>query len=86
MAAAIEISGPTQLGRSQWGGVGRGRGRGVESRRGEVGTTTTPLNPGGKALIGDDLCGVITQGEMIDTGASVRVIGSSGSDLIVVEA
>ena len=58
----------------------------VESRRGEVGTTTTPLNPGGKALIGDDLCSVITQGEMIDTGASVRVIGSSGSDLIVVEA
>ena len=58
----------------------------VESRRGEVGTTTTPLNPGGKALIGDDLCSVITQGEMIDTGASVRVIGRSGSDLIVVEA
>ena len=58
----------------------------VESRRGEVGITTTPLNPGGKALIGDDLCSVITQGEMIDSGASVRVIGSSGSDLIVVEA
>ena len=58
----------------------------VESRRGEVGTTTTPLNPGGKAMIGNDICNVITQGEMIDSGLSVKVIGSSGSDLIVVEA
>ena len=58
----------------------------VESRQGQAGTTTTPLNPGGKALIGDDLCSVITQGEMIDSGISVRVIGSSGSDLVVVEA
>jgi len=58
----------------------------VESRQGKVGTTTTPLNPGGKALIGDDLCSVITQGEMIGSGASVKVIGSSGSDLIVIEA
>ena len=57
----------------------------VESRQGEVGTTTTPLNPGGKALIGNDLRSVITQGEMVDTGVPVKVIGSSGSDLIVVE-
>ena len=51
-----------------------------------MGTTTTPLNPGGKAMIGNDICNVITQGEMIDSGLSVKVIGSSGSDLIVVEA
>ena len=57
----------------------------VESRQGEVGTTTTPLNPGGKALIGNDLRSVITQGEMVDSGVPVKVIGSSGSDLIVVE-
>ncbi len=56
----------------------------IESKQNQIGTTTTPLNPGGKALFGDDLCSVITQGEMIESGTSVKVIGNSGSDLVVV--
>ncbi len=58
----------------------------VESRRGQAGTSTTPLNPGGKAMFGDALCNVITQGEMIAAGTPVKVIGHRGSDLLVIEA
>ena len=57
----------------------------IESRKNQVGITTTPLNPGGKALFQDELCSVITQGEMVESGTSVKVIGNSGSDLVVVE-
>jgi len=58
----------------------------VESRLGQAGTSTTPLNPGGKAMFGDALCNVITQGEMIAAGTPVKVIGHRGSDLLVIEA
>ncbi|MEO1863680.1 MAG: NfeD family protein [Verrucomicrobiia bacterium] len=58
----------------------------VESRLGQAGTSTTPLNPGGKVMFGDALCNVITQGEMIAAGTPVKVIGHRGSDLLVIEA
>ena len=58
----------------------------LESRLGQTGTSTTPLNPGGKAMFGDALCNVITQGEMIAAGMPVKVIGHRGSDLLVIEA
>jgi membrane-bound serine protease (ClpP class) len=58
----------------------------VESRLGQAGTSTTPLNPGGKAMFGDALCNVVTQGEMIAAGTPVKVIGHRGSDLLVIEA
>tara|TARA_B100001758_G_scaffold59147_1_gene49028 strand:- start:692 stop:2263 length:1572 start_codon:yes stop_codon:yes gene_type:complete len=58
----------------------------LESRQNQIGTTTTPLNPGGKALFEDELYNVITQGEMVASGASVKVIGNTGNDLIVVES
>ena len=58
----------------------------VESRHGQARTSTTPLNPGGKAMFGDALCNVITQGEMIAAGTPVKVIGHRGSDLLVIEA
>ena len=57
----------------------------VESRLGQVGEATTPLHPGGKAMFGDDMCTVVTQGEMIALGAQVKVIGHRGSDLLVIE-
>ena len=57
----------------------------VESRLGQVGEATTPLHPGGKAMFGDDMCPVVTQGEMIALGAQVKVIGHRGSDLLVIE-
>jgi membrane-bound serine protease (ClpP class) len=58
----------------------------VESRLGQAGTSTTPLHPGGKAMFGDALCTVVTQGEMIAAGTPVKVIGHRGSDLLVIEA
>ena len=57
----------------------------VDSRLGQVGEATTPLHPGGKAMFGDDMCTVVTQGEMIAVGAQVKVIGHRGSDLLVIE-
>ena len=57
----------------------------VESRLGQVGEATTPLHPGGKAMFGDAMCTVVTQGEMIAAGAHVKVIGHRGSDLLVIE-
>ncbi|MCH2383676.1 MAG: ATP-dependent Clp protease proteolytic subunit [Pedosphaera sp.] len=57
----------------------------VESRLGQAGTSTTPLNPGGKAMFDAALCNVITQGEMIAAGTPVKVIGHRGSDLLVIE-
>ena len=57
----------------------------VDSRLGKVGEATTPLHPGGKAMFGDDMCTVVTQGEMIAVGAQVKVIGHRGSDLLVIE-
>jgi membrane-bound serine protease (ClpP class) len=58
----------------------------LESRLGQGGTSTTPLNPGGKGMFGDALYNVITQGEMIAAGTPVKVIGHRGSDLLVIEA
>ncbi|MFL3666060.1 MAG: NfeD family protein [Verrucomicrobiota bacterium] len=58
----------------------------LESRLGQAGPSTTPLNPGGKVMFGDALCNVITQGEMIAAGTPVKVIGHRGSDLLVIEA
>ncbi|MDP7292897.1 MAG: NfeD family protein, partial [Verrucomicrobiota bacterium] len=58
----------------------------VDSRLGQVGEATTPLHPGGKAMFGDDICTVVTQGEMIAVGVQVKVIGHRGSDLLVIEA
>ena len=58
----------------------------LESRLGQAGTSTMPLNPGGKAMFGDALCNVVTQGEMIAADTPVKVIGHRGSDLLVIEA
>ena len=53
------------------------------SRKGQIGVTLSPLRPGGKAQFGDDLLDVISQGEMVEKGAKVRIIGSSGAEAIV---
>lgn len=50
---------------------------------GQVGETVTALRPGGKARFGDALRDVITRGEMIDQGATIRIIGHSGSEAVV---
>ena len=50
---------------------------------GQVGVTTSPLRPGGKARFGDQILDVISQGELVDRGQKVRIIGHSGSEAVV---
>jgi len=53
------------------------------SLQGQVGVTTSPLRPGGKAQFGDQVLDVISQGDMVPKGARVRVVGYSGTQAIV---
>lgn len=50
---------------------------------GVSGTALSVLRPGGKAEFGDRVCDVISQGELIERGERVRVIGFSGAQAIV---
>ena len=54
-----------------------------QTRLGRVGVTISVLRPGGKAQFGDDLLDVVSQGELVDKGTSVRIIGSSGAEALV---
>lgn len=56
------------------------------SRVGQTGVAISNLRPGGKAQFGNDIIDVITQGEMISKGQTVRIIGNSGTDAIVESA
>jgi len=53
------------------------------SRQGQTGVTISPLRPGGKARFGDEILDVISQGDMIDRGTRVRIVGYSGSEALV---
>jgi membrane-bound serine protease (ClpP class) len=53
------------------------------SRHGQEGMTLSPLRPGGKAQFGDEIMDVVSQGERVDKGVKVRIIGSRGSDALV---
>jgi membrane-bound serine protease (ClpP class) len=57
-----------------------------ETRLGQVGVAVSVLRPGGKAQFGDDIIDVMTQGEMIQKGTHVRVIGHSGTEAVVESA
>jgi membrane-bound serine protease (ClpP class) len=48
------------------------------SLHGLTGVTVSTLRPGGKAQFGDELVDVISDGEMVEAGKTVQVIGSSG--------
>lgn len=54
-----------------------------KSRKGQIGVAVSALRPGGKARFDEELLDVIAQGEMLDKGTKVRIIGSSGSESIV---
>ena len=56
-----------------------------EARLGQTGVTISQLYPGGKAQFGDELLDVITQGEMIEKGRPVKIIGHTGPDAVVEE-
>lgn len=55
------------------------------ARVGLTGVAVSPLHPGGKARFGDDLLDVVTQGELIAAGRTVRIIGHTGPDAVVEE-
>ncbi len=50
---------------------------------GRVGETLSPLRPGGKAQFGEDILDVISQGELVERGRKVRIIGHSASEAVV---
>jgi membrane-bound ClpP family serine protease len=52
---------------------------------GKQGTTTTRLNPAGKARFGDLLVDVMADGELIDRGQMVEVVDVRGSRVLVKE-
>ncbi|MFW6456782.1 MAG: NfeD family protein [Planctomycetota bacterium] len=56
-----------------------------ESLRGATGQATISLRPSGTATINDRRYAVVTRGEMIDKGRTVKVIDVTGSRLTVTE-
>jgi membrane-bound serine protease (ClpP class) len=50
---------------------------------GMVGVAISTLRPGGKAQFGDEILDVVTEGDLIEPGRKVRVIGSSGHEAVV---
>ena len=54
-----------------------------EARLGREGVAVSALRPGGKARFGDEILDVISEGEMIESGRRVRIIGHSGSEAVV---
>lgn len=55
------------------------------NRQGETGVALSVLRPGGKAQFGNEILDVISQGEMIEKGKRVRIVGHSGSEAVVDE-
>ena len=53
------------------------------SRLGRVGVAISELRPGGKAQFGNEILDVISQGELIDKGQRVKIIGHSGTEAVV---
>lgn len=56
-----------------------------EARLGQTGVTISQLYPGGKAQFGDQILDVLTQGELIEKGRPVKIIGHTGPDAVVEE-
>lgn len=54
-----------------------------DSRIGQQGVAISNLRPGGKARFGEDILDVVTEGEMLAKGQTVRIIGHSGAEAVV---
>jgi membrane-bound serine protease (ClpP class) len=54
-----------------------------QARQGQIGVAVSVLRPGGKAQFGDDILDVISQGEVVSKGTSVKIIGYSGTEAVV---
>jgi membrane-bound serine protease (ClpP class) len=53
------------------------------ARLGREGTALSTLRPGGKAMFGEEILDVITQGDLIEKGTRVRIVGNSGQEAVV---
>jgi membrane-bound serine protease (ClpP class) len=56
-----------------------------EARIGQIGLAISQLYPGGKARFGEQVLDVLTQGELVEKGRPVKIIGHTGSDAVVQE-
>jgi len=52
-------------------------------RQGQVGVAISPLRPGGKAQFGEEILDVVSEGDLVERGAKVKIIGYSGTDAVV---
>ncbi len=50
---------------------------------GQIGVTTTPLMPSGKARFGERIVAVVSEGNAVSTGESIRVIEIHGNRIVV---
>lgn len=50
---------------------------------GDTGSAMSPLRPSGKVQFGDDAVDVVTEGDYIDPGTEVRVVGKQGARVTV---
>ena len=50
---------------------------------GDVGTASGPLRPGGKMNIEDYQVDVVTEGDFVDSGCEIKVIGKQGTRVVV---
>lgn len=55
----------------------------LQVRVGQTGVAISQLYPGGKARFGDQLLDVITRGELVEKGMTVKIIGHSGANAVV---
>jgi membrane-bound serine protease (ClpP class) len=56
-----------------------------EARIGQSGVAISQLYPGGKARFGEQTLDVLTEGESVEKGQRVKIIGHTGSDAVVKE-
>lgn len=54
-----------------------------QQRLGQTGVALSTLRPGGKAQFGGDILDVVSEGDLIESGRKVRIIGNSGHEAIV---
>ncbi|RYD73934.1 MAG: hypothetical protein EOP84_20730, partial [Verrucomicrobiaceae bacterium] len=55
----------------------------VEVPTGSTGQARTDLRPAGKAVFGDEILDVVSQGDFIAAGTPVRVVSADGTRLVV---
>lgn len=54
-----------------------------QQRLGQVGVALSTLRPGGKAQFGENILDVVSEGDLIEKGSHVRIIGNSGHEAVV---